>query len=156
MFYKLLLISAQAKHAILRPDTCIVSSRHHTLVSMKSTSTSQFNCISTQDTNAIRPSIMRIVLVSLDHFRPHGVLSTTISVRGVRPYDPSYMGTNIRGGDRDKGCDFLLRNLIGGGVEEGEIDDVLRRRILASWHSVRRSTDGEFRHCPCIFYHALP
>ena len=57
MFYKLLLISAQAKHAILRPDTCIVSSRHHTLVSMKSASTSQFNCISTQDTNTIRPSI---------------------------------------------------------------------------------------------------
>ena len=52
-------------------------------------------------------------------------------VRGVRPYAPSYMGTNIRGGDRDKGCDFLLRNLIGGGVEEGKIDDVLRRRILS-------------------------
>ena len=51
-------------------------------------------------------------------------------VRGVRPYAPSYMGTNIRGGDRDKGCDFLLRNLIGGGIEEGEIDNALRRRFL--------------------------
>ena len=51
----------------------------------------------------------------------------------VPPYAHSYMGTNIKGGDRDKGCDFLLRNLIGGGVEEGEIDDALRWWILASW-----------------------
>ena len=56
-FYKLLLISAQAKHAILRPDTCIVSSLHQHHTGHELDLSSQFNGISTSYAATNRPSI---------------------------------------------------------------------------------------------------
>ena len=53
----MLLISTQAKYAILRPDTCIVSSLHQHHIGHELDLPSQINGIFTQDMKAICPSI---------------------------------------------------------------------------------------------------